>query len=126
MDRFTEEDLVEMQQMLDDLGEAARDLDAPDRIVKLDLLFHEYICRKADHSRLFSVWHNMTAQTQLFMGLTSRTHYDHPEEPKEFHQRILDGIRDKDPERAVANLSEHVSDAYQRATRAFQELRPVR
>jgi DNA-binding GntR family transcriptional regulator len=119
MNRLTEEDLVEMQRILDELGQATRVLDEPDRIVELDVLFHEFICRKADHSRLFSAWHNMNAQTQLFIRLTSRTHYNHPEEPKKFHQRILDAIRDQDPERAVANLS----DAHQRAARAFQRLR---
>ena len=39
--RFTKEHLIEMECLIDDLGEAARQQSDPVRIVELDLLFHE-------------------------------------------------------------------------------------
>lgn len=123
IDRTTEQDLAEMQLLLDALDEEARRKSDPGKIITLDLLFHESICRTADHSRLYLAWSNMHMQTRLLIGLTSKTHYDQPGQPKEFHQRILDAIRDKDLKRAEVSLTEHILDAQRRAYMALQALR---
>ena len=52
MDRFTDDGHRQMQEILDELGRAALEKQEPERIVDLDLSFHDYICRLADHSRL--------------------------------------------------------------------------
>lgn len=123
IDRFTEKDLAEMQRIVDDLGEAARQKSVPEKIVALDLSFHEFICRTADHSRLYSAWYRMFTQTRILIGLTSRTHYDHPGQPRELHQRMLDTIRDKDLKRAEEDLADHILDAQRRATMALKKRR---
>lgn len=119
-DRALEQDLDEMQHLVDDLGEAALQKSDPETIVALDMSFHKLICRTADHSRLCSAWESLRVQTQLLIGMTSRTHYDHPDEPRKWHQRILNAIRDKDVERAEMILAEHILDAQQRALTALQ------
>lgn len=123
--RFTEKDLAEMQRVLTKLDEAARQKSDPEKIITLDLSFHELICCVADHSRLYSAWNSMRLQTQLLISLTSRTHYDHPNQPGELHQRILDAIRDanKDLKRAEATLTDHILDAQRRAHMALSVLR---
>jgi DNA-binding GntR family transcriptional regulator len=121
--RFTEKDLAEMQRVLGELDEAARQKSDPEKIITLDLSFHEFICRVADHSRLYSVWNSMRLQTQILIGLTSRTHYDHPDQPGELHQRILDAVLDKDLKRAEAILTDHILDAQRRARMALRALR---
>ena len=123
VERFTEQDLAEMQRVVDELDEAARQKTDSEKIVALDLAFHDLICRAADHSRLYSAWNSMRLQTQLLIGLTSRTHYDHPDEPGELHQRILDAIRDEDLKRAEATLTNHLLNAQQRALMALRALR---
>ena len=122
LDRLTEQDLAEMQRILDELGEAARQNRDYGMMVELDFSFHELICRVADHSRLYTAWNNMRQQTRLLIGMTSRTHYDNPEQPREFHLRILDAIRDHDFQRAEAHLTEHILDAERRARTALQTL----
>lgn len=122
MPHFTSETLAAMQAIVDQLGQdTASGLDSSPTI-QLDMLFHEMICRAADHSRLYSTWDSMRLQTWLLIGLTSRTHIDDPDQPQARHQRILDAIADKDLPRAEKVLSEHLHDAEHRARRVWAEL----
>lgn len=123
MSRFTEEDIAEMQSVIDRLGQAALQKIDRGTIVSLDLSFHEFICRVADHERLHSVWDSMRLQTQILIGVTSRTHYEYPDQPKRLHQIILDAIRDKDLKGAESSVTDHILDAQQRAYTALQTLR---
>jgi len=123
IDRVTEEDLAEMQHVVDQLSETATHMSALEETVALDLSFHELICRVADHSRLYSSWHNLRMQVQLLIGVTTKTHYNQLDQPGELHQRILDPIRDKDSQRAEAVLADHLLDAQRRAYMALRGLR---
>jgi DNA-binding GntR family transcriptional regulator len=123
MERVTEEDLVEMQRLVDELGEAARERSDPEAIVALDFEFHRYLCNVADHSRLCATWNSLRLQTQMLIGWTSRTYYQQPDQPKEWHQRILDAIREGDLARGRAVLTDHILDAQRRAVMAATSLR---
>ena len=118
--RATDEDFEQMQRVVDALAKAAADKTDPGTIVDLDLAFHEQICRLADHSRLLSAWLSLRMQTQMLVGVTSRTHYDNPDEPRERHQVILDAMRAKDVLRAQQVLQDHVTDAQERALTALR------
>lgn len=122
IERFTPQDIAQMQRIVDALGEAIRQNEDFETIVSLDLSFHEHICRCADHNRLFSAWNSMRWQTSLLIGLTTKTDYNYPDQPKELHQRILNAILHNDLNRAEANLREHILDAQRRAGRALQTL----
>ncbi len=120
--RASEQDLAEMQRIVDELGEAVLEQTDAERIVELDLSFHGYICRMADHSRLYAAWQSTSTQARILIGLTSRTFYHQPEQPKELHQRILETIRKKDLERGEAYLTDHILDAQRRASLARQQV----
>jgi DNA-binding GntR family transcriptional regulator len=122
IDRASQEELAELQGLVDDLSRAAMNKDDPETIVALDMAFHEGIFRLADHSRLGSAWNNLRLQTQVLIGMTSRTHYDHPDQPRVWHQRILDAMKDKDLERAIETLKDHILDAHQRAMLASKHV----
>lgn len=121
--RFSRSAIDEMQQIVDDLGEAVRDGRSQNEVATLDLAFHELICQQGDHSRLYSAWNSMRLQTWLLIGLTSKTEYDHPEQPREFHQEILDAILDQDLDRAESLLRSHILDAQERALVAMKAAR---
>lgn len=123
MDRLSESTLDDLQAIVDEMGEAALEQDSSQRMVDLDLSFHECICRAADHSRLFAAWHSMCAQTRTLVGLTSRTHYEDPEEPRRLHQHILEAIRARDLVHAQEILADHILDAQRRARMALDSLR---
>ncbi|MEM7112493.1 MAG: GntR family transcriptional regulator [Chloroflexota bacterium] len=112
-------DIAPMQEFVDALGIAVRERRDYQKIAALDLSFHQYICQLADHSRLFSAWKSMRMQTLLLIGMTSKTEYDYLEQPREFHQDILNAILDRDLARAEKLLSEHILDAKMRALAAL-------
>jgi DNA-binding GntR family transcriptional regulator len=125
IDRFTAADLAQMQSIVDSLGELTGPRYNHQQVVTLDLVFHEHICRIADHGRLLQVWNSMRLQTQLLIGLTSRTHLDQPGEPREHHQAILNAIMAADLQRAEADLTKHMQDAQRRALMALQQTRAL-
>lgn len=121
--RFTPDDLAEMQRLVDRLGELTASRSDPAEVVKLDLIFHERICRAAGSGRLYQVWESTRFQTQLLIGLTSRTHFDQPGEPRQLHQEILNAIKAGDLPCAELLIANHLEDARRRACRALQQLR---
>jgi DNA-binding GntR family transcriptional regulator len=119
------EDVAELQEMVDRLGDLVTAGDNPGEVVHLDMLFHEKFCRLANHGRMYSVWNSMSLQTRLLMGLTSKTRYDRPTQPRDFHQGILDAVKAGDLQTAEALLTAHIEDAERRAREAMRMLRPV-
>lgn len=122
IERFSEADIEEMQAIVDTLGRTIEEDWEQARIASLDLAFHELICKAADNSRLFAVWNRMRLQTWLLIGLTTRTHYEHPQASKQFHQDILDAILHKDLPRAEKLLQDHIIDAQRRALQALEAI----
>jgi DNA-binding GntR family transcriptional regulator len=121
-EHLREVDLQDMQAIIDQLGEAMVRQDDPEAIIRLDLSFHERICLKADHSRLYNAWNSMRMQTMLLISMTSRTHYGLPNQTVKWHQDILDAIRDGKIHLAENIVSNHLMDAMQRAAISFTEV----
>ena len=117
VERIDEKGLERLQGVVDKLDEAARAGEDPGALTKWDIKFHRLICEMADHSRLCSAWLNTAMQTELLIGVTSRTH--DPDESREWHQRLVDQIRKRDVESAVEVLTEHLQDAEERARQAL-------
>jgi DNA-binding GntR family transcriptional regulator len=112
-----EDDIARLQHTVDKMDGDARAGDDPRAMTKWDMAFHRLLCELADHSRLCSAWANMGMQTELLIGVTSRTH--DPGEPREWHQSLLDAIREEDVDRAVELLTNHLLDAKERACKAL-------
>ena len=112
---LADDDIVEMQQVIEAFAKAVREGRDQSENVDLDLSIHDLICLKANHGRLYSAWQSMRSQTWLLIGLTSKTEYDYPDQPVEFHQQILDAIVNKNLQLAESLLREHIVDAQQRA-----------
>ncbi len=119
IERITTADVDRMQQMVDALGALAQAQPTSSMIVEQDMQFHEAICQMAQHHRLYQVWSSMRWQTQLLITLTARTHYKHPEEPKLYHQGILEAMATRDGRAAEKLLTDHIIDAQRRALQAL-------
>ena len=121
MERLGEPEIAELQKMVDNIGEAARQRRDIRAAVAYDFAFHEIICRAANHGRLLATWRSMRLQTYLLIGVTNATFYDFPDQPRQLHQSILDAIMDQDIARSTAILTEHILDGQRRARRALAD-----
>lgn len=119
---FPEPTIAEMQAIVNQLGVSSANQEAVVQLIGLDHSFHKQIVRAANHSRLYSAWDSMRLQTWLLIGLTSRTHFDYPDQPRESHQRILDAIVAGDAATATAMLRQHLLEAEDRAQRSWRQL----
>lgn len=121
IDLFTPQDLTRLQEIVNELAAAIARGDSDDNVISLDFLFHEHICRCANHSRLFHAWNSMRWQTMMLIGITLDTHRQALDQPHMLHQQILNAIVEKDFACAQGLLTEHIKDAERRARRALQK-----
>ena len=122
---LAEQDILDLQEIVNNLGQAMIRQDDPEAITWLDLNFHEIICLRADHSRLYNAWNSMRMQTMLLIGVTSKTHYGVPNQTLKWHQDILDAMRESNANLAEKILTDHLMDAMERATSRFHEAHAI-
>jgi DNA-binding GntR family transcriptional regulator len=80
-----------------------------DSLTLLDLQFHELLCRKADHSRLWKAWSEQQAQCQMLLNMRFRSPSAYtPDLVVADHERILDAMKDGDVSTAI-DLTERIS-----------------
>jgi len=90
---------------------AAGDLD---KLTDLDMEFHEYIMKKAQHSRLLRTWYAQSAQCRMLINQRFRSLPDYtPETMVTDHTQILDALERHDTTEAIA-LTESIRDRVQR------------
>jgi len=74
----------------------ARDLD---RLIELDMAFHEFICYKAGSERLLQMWRSLRSQVLVLFGQRFRTMPDYvPQTVEADHSAILEALRQGDVE----------------------------
>jgi DNA-binding GntR family transcriptional regulator len=73
----------------------ARDFD---RLTKLDMDFHEFICKKSEFERLLTMWQSLRAQIQVLVYQRFQTLDWVPETVDTDHSAILDALRRGDAE----------------------------
>lgn len=71
----------------------ARDFD---RLTKLDMDFHEFICRKSESERLLKMWRSLRAQIQVLFHQRFRTYDWIPQTVETDHSDILNALRQTD------------------------------
>ncbi len=121
---FTAEDYRNLQRIVDQITAAIAQGKESYEVVALDFEFHEYICRGADHSRLYSTWSSMRWQTITLMGVTTKTHFSTTSHPQDLrHQHILDAIIGRDLVAAQMALTAHIREGDTRARHGLQALR---
>jgi DNA-binding GntR family transcriptional regulator len=99
--RITAEDIAVLRGMI---GEQRRSAHTSDfaGLAQLDMRFHEYICIKAQHSRLLKEWYSLHAQCQMLLNRRFQALSDYtPETVSEDHTRILDAIERGDISTAI-------------------------
>ncbi len=76
----------------------ARDFDA---LTKLDMKFHEFICKKSDLERLLKMWRSLSAQIQVLFYQRFQTFDEVPQTVDTDHSTILEALRHGDLQQVV-------------------------
>jgi DNA-binding GntR family transcriptional regulator len=110
--KMTSQDVDKLRELVKNQEQAIQREDY-DELARLDMHFHEFICIKADHSRLLKAWYEQHAQCQMLLNLRFRHLAEYtPETVPVDHDRILKAIENKDPQSAIDltyEISERVS-----------------
>ncbi len=105
--RMTEEDAAELQCILDEMMEAARQDDI-DRIVRLDNSFHEAIIRVSRNKTLYQLW--KTLQFGTWSIVTYRKARYEPAYLAARHQELLEAIQSRNPSKAMKAMQRHIEE----------------
>ena len=106
-DLLQPEDLEHLEEYVDQQREAinARDFD---RLTKLDMDFHEFICRKSESERLLKTWRSLRSQIQVLFLQRFRTYDWIPETVETDHSAIMGALRQGDVQR-VAQVHKEIN-----------------
>lgn len=106
--------LDEMQGVVDDISRRMTRGISVQEAAELDLAFHDLVYRAADHRRLHDTWSTLRPQIHILLLARNVTNDDFRELVVPSHQLILDALRDRDEERAVAVTLDHLLGSYRR------------
>jgi DNA-binding GntR family transcriptional regulator len=81
---------------------------------ELDIRFHDLLYEAANHRRLYESWANLRPQIHILLLNRNVAHEDFREYLVKGHQWIVDAVRDRDEERAVATIEDHLRGSYER------------
>jgi len=116
----TESELDEVQVVIDEIASRMSDGMSVRDAAELDLAFHDIIYRVGKHKRLYETWSMLRPQIQVLLLNRNLADDDFRELVISTHQDILDALRVRDSERAVALTMEHLLDSYDRVRRSIQ------
>ena len=109
VDRITEDDLAKLNQIVNEMSLAAKDQDLQ-RLVRIDLDFHEHLVIVADHDLLYKLW------KQVEVGVLRCLHTRHQiytflDEVVGSHPTIVMAFSERNKALAVEILREHVRES---------------
>lgn len=109
--------LDRLQRLIDELDDAARRQDF-ERIVDLDLRFHQVICEFASSQRLLEAWLSMETVLRAFLLLKYDLYDDSPLIAGS-HQPLVDALRARDGETAAAVLHDHIAETAEKILKSL-------
>jgi DNA-binding GntR family transcriptional regulator len=117
--KITPEECQALQGIIHALGET----DDLNESVRLDLSFHEGLCRAARSARLAEALGAMHSQTELFIRRTRPSHRLWGGDGRLFreHQAILDAVCIGNPELAEREMRSHIRTSGERMVRNMQQ-----
>lgn len=115
----TPADLDEMQRLVDVMIERVNEGISEKDAADLDLQFHDVLYQASHHKRLQSVWSDLRPQIYIF--LLSRNVADSDFRIQlDRHQEIVNVIREKNVEQALAVIETHLQVAYTRIIKTYE------
>lgn len=94
--RLGPRDLAHLEGLVDE-QRLAIDAEDFDRLTKLDMEFHEYLCTRSGMQRLLSMWQDLRAQIQIFVRQRFEAMDYAPETVHTDHAAIMGALQSGDP-----------------------------
>lgn len=103
---LTKKEIKKLEKLKDEIVTAAKSKNIIE-MVKKDIKFHKIICYSSKHSRLIKFWSDMDYQIRMFLVATDVV-FHNPKEVAERHNKILDAIKEKNPDKAEKCIKNHI------------------
>lgn len=117
IERVTKDDLAELDRLIEQMRQAARDEDR-DGLIELDLEFHRRLCELSNHRRLYDAWRRLASPIRLFLTMAIPT-YLPLRDAAESHPPIVRALRRHDAEAATTYMERGVGQVGERIARAM-------
>lgn len=105
--RLTEEDVVTLTRLLDEMVQAGHDHDL-EKMTRLDNQFHETIVQISGNKVLYQLW--KTLQFGYWTIVTARISTFDLEVLARRHEELLDALKTRDPNKARRAMQRHIED----------------
>jgi DNA-binding GntR family transcriptional regulator len=109
MARMTDKDMAYLHHIVEEMRLAAK-ADNLAQLSELDLAFHEYILRVADHQLAHKLWKLLEVGVRRCIHVR-HTIYSLLDEVVGSHPALIHAIESRDQARAVAELHHHISES---------------
>jgi len=111
-EHITEDELPKLSHIVERMEEAAGRNDT-ERVIELDLEFHEQIWKLSGHRRLYEILSNMIGPIRMFLALNTQV-YDRLVDNAMEHVELLDALSSGEVMRAERMMVEHIEEAGRR------------
>lgn len=111
-ERVTEEELARLSHTVERMEEAASRNDT-ERVMELDLEFHEQIWKLSGHRRLYEVLSNMIGPIRMFLALNTQV-YDRLLDNALEHVELFEALQSGKVMQAEKMMVEHIEEAGRR------------
>ncbi|MEU6269160.1 GntR family transcriptional regulator [Saccharopolyspora shandongensis] len=95
-----------LEAIVQQMESAAHPLDAR-RLADLDVAFHEAVIAATRHTQSLQIWRTIQPRVRAYF-LRDAPHHDSPHAVVEQHRALLDALSSGDPQRAEAEITEHI------------------
>lgn len=106
LDKLTPGDLEELQGLVTDMLEAARD-GAAERLADLDIRFHELVIARSEQRHCLQMWKAIQPRVRAYFRRDAPAHAD-PADVARQHQELLDVIRAGDRDEVLDAVERHI------------------
>ncbi|MCX5494050.1 GntR family transcriptional regulator [Kaistia dalseonensis] len=113
-ERATEADLAPLDAILVLFQSIPRSSITRRRVAELDIDFHDALFRASHHGRLCRAWEALRSQIFVFLLLRDGLPDDYLTSWYRDHSRLLQVVRSRDKDLAMATIEEHIGGAYAR------------
>lgn len=124
-DEATEADLAPLDAILLLFQSISRAEMTRRRVAELDINFHDALFRASHHTRLYRAWEALRSQIFVFLLLRDGLPNDYLTSWYRDHARLLELVRARDKELAMATIELHIGGAYRRLQEHMANEQPL-